>query len=226
MTDPDNFINHSCDPNLRYDTAGNVVAARDIREGEEVFIDYGFFVVNFDEPFTCSCGAHNCRGRIRRQDWKKLAVTYGMNMPRFLHSRIATMTNERPDRALPSFSGDDGGTAKLFAGFDRVAAWVHFLTPHLSLHCHRPAQSGRCSRCAKPSLGRGLFACQPIARGTPLFGEDDWADEAEARIFTVLSPAQIDKLSPALRSAFLRYGYNVALEQSAARSTPRACAIR
>jgi hypothetical protein len=63
------------------------------------------------------------------------------------------------------------------------------------------------------SLGRGLFACQPIARGTPLFGEDDWADEAEARIFTVLSPAQIDKLSPALRSAFLRYGYNVALDQ-------------
>jgi hypothetical protein len=98
VTDPDNFINHSCDPNLRYDTAGNVIAARDIREGEEVFIDYGFFVVNFDEPFTCSCGAHNCRGRIRRRDWKKLAVIYGMNMPRFLHSRIATMTNERPDR--------------------------------------------------------------------------------------------------------------------------------
>lgn len=91
VTDPDNFINHSCDPNLRYDSAGNVVAARDIRKGEEVFIDYGFFVVNFDEPFTCACGAQNCRGRIRRQDWKKLAATYGLNMPRFLHSRIASM---------------------------------------------------------------------------------------------------------------------------------------
>jgi len=95
---PDNFINHSCDPNLRYDSAGNVVAARDIRKGEEVFIDYGFFVVNFDEPFSCSCGAQNCRGRIRRQDWKKLAATYGMNMPRFLHSRIATMKSERRER--------------------------------------------------------------------------------------------------------------------------------
>jgi hypothetical protein len=96
VTDPDNFINHSCDPNLRYDDGGNVVAARDIRAGEEVFIDYGFFIVNFDEPFTCSCGAQNCRGRVRRQDWKKLAVTYGMNMPRFLHSRIAeTLKNER-----------------------------------------------------------------------------------------------------------------------------------
>lgn len=99
VTDPDNFINHSCDPNLRYDDSGNVVAARDIRAGEEVLIDYGFFIVNFDEPFTCSCGAQHCRGRVRRQDWKKLAMTYGMNMPRFLHSRIAeTLKNERQVR--------------------------------------------------------------------------------------------------------------------------------
>jgi hypothetical protein len=99
VTDPDNFINHSCNPNLRYDDAGNVVAAREIRAGEEVFIDYGFFIVNFDEPFTCCCGAQNCRGRVRRQDWKKLAITYGMNMPRFLHSRIAeTLKNGRQVR--------------------------------------------------------------------------------------------------------------------------------
>ena len=98
VTTPDNFINHSCDPNLRYDAAGNVVAARDIRKGEEVFIDYGCFIVNFDEPFNCSCGAATCRGRIRRRDWKKLAVTYGMNMPRYLHNKIATLKNERSER--------------------------------------------------------------------------------------------------------------------------------
>jgi hypothetical protein len=99
VTTPDNFINHSCDPNLRYDAAGNVVAARSIGKGEEVFIDYGCFIVNFDEPFDCSCGAANCRGRIRRQDWKKLAATYGMNMPRFLHSRIArALKAERGER--------------------------------------------------------------------------------------------------------------------------------
>ena len=101
VTTPDNFINHSCDPNLRYDAAGNVVAARDIRKGEEVFIDYGCFIVNFDEPFYCSCGAANCRGRIRRQDWKKLAVTYGMNMPRFLHSSIARVL--KAEREQPRY---------------------------------------------------------------------------------------------------------------------------
>ena len=117
VTTPDNFINHSCDPNLRYDAAGNVVAARTIRKGEEVFIDYGCFIVNFDEPFDCSCGAASCRGRIRRQDWKKLAVTYGMNMPRFLHSRIArALKAEREDRRYrrgrtPEFVGESNPSA-------------------------------------------------------------------------------------------------------------------
>ena len=117
VTTPDNFINHSCDPNLRYDAAGNVVAARKIRKSEEVFIDYGCFIVNFDEPFNCSCGAANCRGRIRRQDWKKLAVTYGMNMPRFLHSRIArALEAERDERRYrrsrtPEFVGESNPSA-------------------------------------------------------------------------------------------------------------------
>ena len=62
-------------------------------------------------------------------------------------------------------------------------------------------------------LGRGLFACQPIARGTALFSEDDWVDETEARAFSVLPPAHLDKLSPPLRSAFIRYGYNTALDK-------------
>jgi len=62
-------------------------------------------------------------------------------------------------------------------------------------------------------IGRALFACQPIARGTPLFSEDDWVDETEARASTVLTPPQLDNLTPALRSAFIRYGYNTALDR-------------
>jgi SET domain-containing protein len=62
-------------------------------------------------------------------------------------------------------------------------------------------------------IGRGLFARDPIASGTPLFSEDDWVDEAEARAFSVLTATQIEKLSPALRNVFLRYGYNIALDQ-------------
>lgn len=61
--------------------------------------------------------------------------------------------------------------------------------------------------------GRGLFASGSIASGTPLFGEDDWTDEAERRSFSTLSATQFENLTPALRAAFLRFAYNTTPEQ-------------
>jgi uncharacterized protein len=63
------------------------------------------------------------------------------------------------------------------------------------------------------AAGRGLFALRPIAAGTRLFGEDDWADEAERRSFSTLSPEQLKELKPSLRSIFLRFAYNTAPEK-------------
>jgi hypothetical protein len=88
ITTPDNYINHSCDPNLLYDTRGNVIAGRDIAAGEELFVDYGFFCVNWDERFVCRCGSARCRGRVTREDWKELVRRHGYRCPRFLHPRI------------------------------------------------------------------------------------------------------------------------------------------
>jgi hypothetical protein len=72
---------------------------------------------------------------------------------------------------------------------------------------------GRLFEVRETRIGRALFACQPIARGTLLFSEDDWVDEAEVRAFSVLPAAQIEKLTPALRTLFLRYGYNTTPDQ-------------
>jgi len=58
--------------------------------------------------------------------------------------------------------------------------------------------------------GRSLIAGRDIAPGTRLFGEDDWADEAERANFTTLSEAEFKALTPERRAAFLRYGYNTA----------------
>jgi SET domain-containing protein len=63
------------------------------------------------------------------------------------------------------------------------------------------------------AFGRGLFARRSIAAGTRLFGEDDWADEAERKSFSTLAVTELETLSPAMRSAFLRFAYNIALEQ-------------
>ena len=58
-----------------------------------------------------------------------------------------------------------------------------------------------------------MFATRAIARGTRLFGEDDWADEAERRSFSTLSAAQFNALAPAMRVDFVRYAYNTAPEE-------------
>src|SRR4051812_12379963 len=61
--------------------------------------------------------------------------------------------------------------------------------------------------------GRGVFACRPIPPGTPLFGADDWADEAERKNFSSLAAAQLEGLTPFMRTAFLRFAYNTSPEQ-------------
>jgi SET domain-containing protein len=83
-----NYMNHSCDPNMVYDTNDNIVAKRHILKGEELTIDYGNFIVNVDQNFICRCGAESCRGRITKDDWKSLIPVLGFNFPKFMHLEI------------------------------------------------------------------------------------------------------------------------------------------
>jgi len=93
-----NFINHSCEPNLIYDYNDNIIAARDIRPGEELTLDYGNFIVNTDQDFMCGCGTPGCRKSIKKTDWKQLAYKYGYHFPTFLHSKIDMLFNsEKPE---------------------------------------------------------------------------------------------------------------------------------
>jgi D-alanine-D-alanine ligase len=55
--------NHSCTPNTAFDGL-NVVATRNINAGEELTLDYAAFLDENMEPFSCQCGAPNCRGLI------------------------------------------------------------------------------------------------------------------------------------------------------------------
>jgi hypothetical protein len=54
-------LNHSCDPNVLLDTENlQMVACRDIQEGEELFFFYPSTEWEMDAPFICLCGASNC----------------------------------------------------------------------------------------------------------------------------------------------------------------------
>ncbi|HMR92912.1 MAG TPA: SET domain-containing protein-lysine N-methyltransferase [Chitinophagaceae bacterium] len=56
--------NHSCEANTGVDGL-NVIALKHIRQGEELTLDYADFLDETMEPFTCHCGAKQCRGFIQ-----------------------------------------------------------------------------------------------------------------------------------------------------------------
>ena len=70
------YVNHSCNPNMRYDvTELAFFAVRDISKGEELTYDYDtteYDLVKSKESFTCKCGALNCRLEIRGSKYRHL----------------------------------------------------------------------------------------------------------------------------------------------------------
>jgi SET domain-containing protein len=67
-------LNHSCAPNcVAYEEVGDdgqlliaFYALRDIRAGEELFLDYSLDVDESEDPsnFGCACGSEVCRGTM------------------------------------------------------------------------------------------------------------------------------------------------------------------
>ena len=54
-------LNHSCNPNVILDTENmEMIAARDIEKGEELFFFYPSTEWEMDAPFICLCGSANC----------------------------------------------------------------------------------------------------------------------------------------------------------------------
>lgn len=60
------YINHSCDPNVFFDTyAMKVVALKPIEEGDEMTFFYPSTEWDMAQPFKCYCGSSKCLGEIR-----------------------------------------------------------------------------------------------------------------------------------------------------------------
>jgi SET domain-containing protein len=67
-------MNHSCEPNVGFDSKYNFVAVRNIKKGEELFWDYCYDETNPKFKLNCICGTKSCRGKISGNDWKKAAA--------------------------------------------------------------------------------------------------------------------------------------------------------
>lgn len=64
------YLNHSCEPNCAIQGQIVFVAMRDIREGEEVTIDWAT-TDDDDYEMICNCGAASCRGIVTGKDWQR-----------------------------------------------------------------------------------------------------------------------------------------------------------
>jgi hypothetical protein len=64
------FLNHSCEGNCGFDSEGDFVALRSIREGEEICYDYALIETNPQFSMRCECGGSKCRHLITGNDWK------------------------------------------------------------------------------------------------------------------------------------------------------------
>ncbi len=70
------FINHSCDPNIRYRVVRNQVVCQSIRPievGEELTADYRF--PNKAPMLPCRCGSLQCRGTINVRNSRRCGET-------------------------------------------------------------------------------------------------------------------------------------------------------
>lgn len=74
---PDDYLNHSCDPNAWLTDEVTVVARRDIKAGEEITVDCATWDSDeewayFDEgEGPCRCGSALCRKNLTPQDWRR-----------------------------------------------------------------------------------------------------------------------------------------------------------
>ncbi len=69
----DDYMNHSCDPNIGMSNEITLVAMRDIEAGEELVADYAIWLnnENYIMGRDCRCGSQKCRRVISGKDWQK-----------------------------------------------------------------------------------------------------------------------------------------------------------
>lgn len=86
------YVNHSCEPNLGVSGQIVFVAIKDVKQGEELTVDYGTAFTDYLN-MECNCGAKDCRGIITGNDWKdkRMQSKYDDNFAWFILKRIKKM---------------------------------------------------------------------------------------------------------------------------------------
>jgi hypothetical protein len=83
------YINHSCDPNVFFDTyTMKVVALKPIAEGDEMTFFYPSTEWDMAQPFKCHCGTSRCLGEIKGAAHINPQVLRSYTLTRFIQQQL------------------------------------------------------------------------------------------------------------------------------------------
>ena len=89
------YINHSCEPNVFFDTSSmEVVAVREIQEGDEMTFFYPSTEWDMAQPFTCLCGTAGCLGQIRGAAHIAPSVIRHYKLTHFIQQQLHDRSNK------------------------------------------------------------------------------------------------------------------------------------
>ncbi len=89
------YINHSCDPNVFFDThAMQVIALKPIGLGDEMTFFYPSTEWDMAQPFTCFCGSSNCLGEIKGAAHIPPEIIGNYKLTRFIQQQLHDRSNK------------------------------------------------------------------------------------------------------------------------------------
>lgn len=84
------YINHSCEPNVFFDTTlMQLVALREINPDEELVFFYPSSEWEMTQSFQCHCGSNNCLGEIKGAAFLSNEIIPQYRLTDFIQSRLA-----------------------------------------------------------------------------------------------------------------------------------------
>ena len=84
------YINHSCDPNVFFDTRlMRLFALREIRNGDELTFFYPSTEWQMTQPFSCYCGHVNCLGDIKGAAYLAEDILKQYRLTDFIQQQLA-----------------------------------------------------------------------------------------------------------------------------------------
>ena len=89
------YINHSCDPNVFFDTyTMQVIALRRIEQSDELTFFYPSTEWDMAQPFKCFCGSNRCLGEIKGAAHISPDVLSKYRLTRFIQQQLHDRSNK------------------------------------------------------------------------------------------------------------------------------------